>query len=44
VVRFGRNGTAGQTSTKEFQDAAAAWSHAEKLIREKTSKGYVEVA
>jgi DNA ligase-1 len=43
TVRYGRNGTAGQTNTKSFADAAAAQKHADKLIHEKTSKGYVEV-
>lgn len=43
TVRFGRNGTLGQTQTREFADAAAARKHAEKLVREKTGKGYVEV-
>ena len=43
AVRFGRNGTAGQTNTKSFGDAAAAQKHADKLIHEKTGKGYVEV-
>jgi predicted DNA-binding WGR domain protein len=42
VVNFGRNGTAGQTNTKSFGDAAAAQKHADKLIHEKTGKGYVE--
>ena len=42
TVRFGRNGTAGQTNTKSFPDAAAAQKHADKLIQEKTGKGYVE--
>jgi predicted DNA-binding WGR domain protein len=43
-VRFGRNGTQGQTTTKTFPDAAAARAHAVKLIRQKTGKGYVAVA
>ena len=43
-VRFGRNGTQGQTTTKTFPDPAAARKHADKLIREKTGKGYVAVA
>ncbi len=42
VVRYGRNGTAGQTNTKSCGDAAAAQKHADKLIHEKTGKGYVE--
>jgi predicted DNA-binding WGR domain protein len=44
IVRFGRNGTSGQTTTKVFPDAAAARKHADKLIRQKTGKGYVAVA
>lgn len=42
TVRFGRNGTNGQASVKNFQDIAAAQKHVEKLIAEKTGKGYVE--
>jgi DNA ligase-1 len=44
TVTFGRIGTAGQTQTKTFGDEAAAQAHAEKLIAEKTKKGYVECA
>ena len=44
AVRFGRNGTQGQTTTKTFSDVAAARQHADKLIRQKTGKGYVAVA
>ena len=43
AVRFGRNGTDGQSSTKTFPDNAAAEQHAEKAIKEKVGKGYVEV-
>jgi predicted DNA-binding WGR domain protein len=42
-VRFGRIGTTGQTNDKSFPDESAAAKHAEKLIREKTGKGYREV-
>jgi DNA ligase-1 len=42
TVRYGRLGTDGQTRTKSFADEAAAAAHAEKLIAEKTDKGYVE--
>jgi DNA ligase-1 len=42
TVRYGRIGTEGQTKTKSFTDTAAAANHAEKLIEEKTGKGYVE--
>lgn len=44
VVSYGRIGSAGQTLKKSFDDAAAAERHVEKLIAEKTGKGYVEVA
>jgi DNA ligase 1 len=44
TVRFGRIGTNGQTQTKTMADSDAAASHAEKLIAEKTAKGYVETA
>ena len=43
TVRYGRIGTSGQASTKSFTDIAAAARHAEKLIAEKTGKGYREV-
>ena len=42
TVRFGRIGTAGQTQSKTFADAAKAKREAEKLIGEKLKKGYVE--
>ena len=42
TVRFGRIGTQGQTQTKTLPDADAAERHVEKLIGEKTKKGYVE--
>ena len=44
TVRYGRLGTAGQSLLKSFTDPAAAHKHAEKLIAEKTAKGYVETA
>jgi predicted DNA-binding WGR domain protein len=44
LVRFGRNGTNGQSSTKTFADEAAAKKHAERLIAEKLAKGYIEVS
>lgn len=40
TVRFGRIGTAGQSRTKSFGDVAAAAKDYERLIREKTGKGY----
>src|SRR5437588_9129278 len=38
LFRSGRNGTAGQTNTKSFADAAAAQAHADKLVRQKTGR------
>ena len=43
IVRFGRNGTSGQSSTKTFDNEVAAAKHADKLVGEKVGKGYVEV-
>jgi predicted DNA-binding WGR domain protein len=42
TVQFGRLGTAGQTQTKDYASDAAAQQAADKLIAEKTKKGYVE--
>jgi predicted DNA-binding WGR domain protein len=42
TVTFGRIGTAGQSQTKHFPDESGARREAEKLIAEKTKKGYVE--
>ena len=42
IVRYGRTGSKGQTNTKSFADDAAAKKHADKLIAEKTEKGYKE--
>lgn len=44
LVVYGRIGTAGQTNNKQFPNAAEAVKHAERLIREKTAKGYSEAA
>jgi predicted DNA-binding WGR domain protein len=43
TVRFGRIGTVGQKKPKELADADAAQKEMQKLIREKTNKGYEEV-
>ncbi|MCW1912801.1 WGR domain-containing protein [Luteolibacter sp. GHJ8] len=43
VIRFGRIGTKGQAQTKTFADEARALREMNKLIAEKTGKGYVEV-
>jgi predicted DNA-binding WGR domain protein len=44
TVTFGRIGTAGQSQTKEFEDDDAARKSFDKLIAEKTLKGYVDAA
>ena len=43
TVRYGRNGTSGQTLAKVFSDVLSANLHANKKIAEKVSKGYCEV-
>jgi predicted DNA-binding WGR domain protein len=43
TVRFGRIGTQGQTQTKTFSDAPAAKKEHDKLVKDKTGKGYGEV-
>jgi predicted DNA-binding WGR domain protein len=42
-VTFGKKGSNGQTQIKRFSDAATATAEAEKVIAEKTKKGYVEI-
>ena len=42
TVRFGRIGTRGQAQTKAFPSPEAARQEAEKLIRSKLGKGYLE--
>ena len=44
TVTYGRTGSAGQTSAKSFASEALAVKDAEKLIREKLGKGYVEAS
>lgn len=44
TVRYGRIGTNGQTQAKSFATEQKARAEADKLIEEKKSKGYVEVA
>jgi DNA ligase-1 len=41
-TQYGRIGSKGQTTVKGYADEAAARKAAEKLIAEKTGKGYVE--
>ena len=41
-TRYGKIGTAGQQTLKEFDNAAAAKKEYDKLVAEKTKKGYVE--
>src|SRR5262245_2302860 len=43
TVQFGKIGTAGQTQQKTFPSPEKAKAEAEKLIGEKTRKGYKEV-
>ena len=43
TVCFGKIGTKGQAKTKTLASQDAAISEVAKLIKEKTSKGYVEV-
>lgn len=42
TVTFGKRGTAGQSQTKTFDTADQCQQQADKLIREKNSKGYIE--
>jgi predicted DNA-binding WGR domain protein len=42
TVTFGKTGTAGQTQEKSFADEATCRKEADKLIAEKTKKGYTE--
>ena len=42
-VRWGRIGTSGQSQTKSFPTAAKAQAEHDKLVKEKTGKGYAEV-
>ena len=43
TVCYGRRGTSGQTTTKEFPDGAAAEKHAETIVKQKLAKGYQPV-
>lgn len=42
TTQWGRIGTNGQTKTKNFADEAKAQKEYDKLLAEKTGKGYVE--
>ena len=42
TARYGKIGTDGQTSLKEFDTPAAAKAHADKKVAEKVKEGYVE--
>jgi DNA ligase-1 len=44
TVRFGRIGAEGQVQVKSFPNAEEAAKHVEKMVREKSAKGYREVA
>jgi len=41
-VRFGKLGVQGQTTVKDFESTDEANKHAEKVVSEKTKKGYEE--
>ena len=41
-TRYGKIGTDGQTTLKSFDDAAGAQKEYDKLVKEKTKKGYEE--
>jgi len=43
VVHFGRSGTDGQKQQKDFPTAAETRASYDKLVREKTGKGYTEI-
>ena len=43
-VRFGKLGVQGQTTVKEFGTADEATKYVEKVISEKTKKGYEETS
>jgi len=42
TTTYGKIGSAGQSKTKDFDDEAKARKEYDKLIKEKTGKGYVE--
>ncbi|HJZ55083.1 MAG TPA: WGR domain-containing protein, partial [Gemmataceae bacterium] len=42
TVTYGKIGAAGQTQTKTFASPEKAQAEADKLIKEKTKKGYLE--
>ena len=44
TVTYGRLGTAGQSSSKSFETEEKCQKEANKLITEKTKKGYKELA
>ena len=44
TVNYGRQGTNGQSKTKEFDSAALAKSDAEKMVASKIKKGYASSA
>ena len=44
TVRFGRIGAEGQVQVKSFTNAEEAAQHVEKMVREKSGKGYREVS
>ena len=43
VTRYGKIGTPGQSTTKQYGDEQTASKEAQKIIGEKIKKGYVKV-
>lgn len=43
ATRYGKIGTHGKTTTKDFDDPAKARQEYDKLVKEKTGKGYIEI-
>lgn len=43
LIHYGKIGTAGQNNVKELATPAEAAAHADKVIGEKTKKGYKEI-
>jgi len=44
TIQWGKIGTAGQSQVKDFPDDSKATAEHDKLVKEKTKKGYTEVA
>jgi predicted DNA-binding WGR domain protein len=44
TTTYGKIGTPGQTTLKQWKDASEAKKEYDKLVHEKTKKGYIETA